>query len=83
MVDSAGVSNLNLEAAGDPLSVALPQLGTLASTIHKLVQEGLTADQAAEKIAQFVDPSLVPALKTLATVLQAVEKFLPGAKKKK
>jgi hypothetical protein len=77
VVDSPGVSNLSADAPADPLTVALPQIGGLASTIHRLVQEGLTIDQMAQKLARFVDPGLVPALQTLATVLQAVEHFLP------
>lgn len=80
MVDSAGVSNLNPEALPgtrrDPLEVALPNIGGIATTIHNLVQEGLTVDEAAQKLAAFVDPSMVPALQTLAKVLQAVEKFV-------
>jgi len=77
VVDSAGVSNLASSEPADPLTTALPQISGLASTIHRLVQQGLTIDQAAEKLARFVDPSLVPALQTLATVLQAVDRFLP------
>lgn len=79
MVDSAGVSNLGGGPAADPLTLALPQISGLAATIHKLVQEGLTVDEAAQKLAVFVAPQMVPALKTLASVLSAVEKFLPGA----
>lgn len=80
MVDSAGVSNLEQSAQQrDPLGATLPNLGSIATTIHNLVNEGLTADEAAEKIAAWVDPSILPALQTLATVLQAVQKFLPGA----
>lgn len=79
MVDSAGVSNLNPTVPeGDPLAAALPGLGSIAGTIHRLVQSGLTIDEAAQKVARFVDPSLVPALKTLAEVLSMVNKFLPG-----
>lgn len=77
MVDSAGVSNLPSGPA-DPLGATFPSLGGIATTIHALVQEGLTIDQAAEKVARWVDPSIVPALETLASVLEAVNRFLPG-----
>lgn len=78
MVDSEGVSNLNPTPPplADPLSLTLPSLGGLATTIHNLVQEGLTIDEAAQKVAEWVDPSLVPALQTLASVLQAVLKYV-------
>lgn len=81
MVDSAGISNLSAAAVGDPLTTALPNLGSLAATIHALVAQGLTIDEAAEKVAVWVDPSIVPALQTLAKVLTAVEKFLPASEK--
>lgn len=57
--------------------MALPGLGGIASTIHKLVEEGLTLDEAAQKVANWVDPGIVPALQTLAKVLGLVEKYLP------
>lgn len=80
MVDSPGISNANLSAQPrDELGASLPNLGGIASVVHRLVQEGLTIDQAAEKVARWVDPSLVPALETLAKVLEAVNKFLPGS----
>jgi hypothetical protein len=79
VVDSAGVSNLNAAAAADPLTVVLPNLGNLASTIHTLVQQGLTAEAAAERIATWVDPQLVPALQMLAKILGMVNKYVPGA----
>jgi hypothetical protein len=81
VADSAGVSNLNPTPPrpADPLGATFPGLGSIATTIHRLVQEGLTIDEAAEKVARWVDPSILPALQTLASVLQAVDRFLPGS----
>jgi hypothetical protein len=77
VVDSEGVSNLAPEPGPrDELGAALPGLGGIASTVQKLVDEGLTLDEVAQKVASWVDPSLVPALKTLATVLEAVQKLV-------
>lgn len=77
MADSAGVSNLNPDPGPrDEFGLALPNLGGIAATIHKLVQEGLTIDEAAQKVARWVDPGLLPALQTLAAVLQEVDKYI-------
>jgi hypothetical protein len=78
VADSEGVSNLVQESSEpvDELGAALPSLGSIATVVQKLVTEGLSIDEAAQKVAAWVDPSLMPALQTLASVLQEVAKFV-------
>jgi hypothetical protein len=71
-----GVVPVGNPELADNLGLALPNLGNLAQTVDKLVQEGLSIDEAAQKVAAWVDPSLVGPLQTLASVLTAVEKYL-------
>lgn len=75
VADSEGVSNLQQEPV-DELSATLPSLGTVAQVVQKLIDEGLSIDEAAQKVVKWVDPSLLPALQTLASVLQALAKFV-------
>ena len=54
----------------------LPQLSGILTILDKLIGEGVTVTEAAEKVAAWVDPSLAGALGTLAEVLTTAQGIL-------
>lgn len=54
----------------------LGSLGGIAGTVGKLLAEGVTAAELAEKVVSILDPALKPDIDALITVLQEVQKLV-------
>jgi O-succinylbenzoate synthase len=58
------------------LDVSLSGLSTLVAVVKKLLGEGITVTQLAEKVAKYLAPNDVPALETFIKVLQEAQKLI-------